>query len=355
MKNTILVPLDGSPLAEQALPHAVALARKTGSELLLLSAVQPLETWMEAAGAFPTGTNWEEESRAAADYLSSQRENLQTQGIEARMIVMWGKAADCIRRAAATPGIDLITLTTHGRSGLPRLVLGSVASEVVRTASQPVLLVKATEQPTAQGEISRVLIPVDGSPMSESVIPVAEELARKLSAEIVLLRVITPPVVVYPGQAVPSARPVLEDIEAAANDHLDRLAVAVRHEGFKVDHEVVLGEATDAILEAADRYGVDLIAMSSHGRTGLSRLLMGSTADGVVRNSTRPVLIVRPQEIVKTQLPQEAAGIEIIEGVSVAPTLVPPPTVSEFAVPAEANGIRKTPAQAHRPERRALQ
>ena len=354
MKNVILVPLDGSTLAEQVLPHAVALAKKKGSQLLLLSAVEPIETWAEAAGAFAPGAHWEDESRAAADYLSDRQENLRAQGVEARTIVMWGKAVDCIRRTAATLGVNLIAMTTHGRSGLPRLVLGGVASEIVRTASQPVYLVRAGEEPADYREVSRVLVPVDGSPMSESVIPVAKEFARQFGASLVLLRVITPPAMVYPGEAMPSAQPLLEGIEAAANEYLDRLAVGVRNEGLKVDYEVVLGDATGAILQAADRHGADLIAMSSHGRTGVARLLMGSTADGVVRHSSRPVLIARPEEIVKTQLAEAApAGIEVIEGVSVAPTLVPPPNINEVAVGTIRSYPRPT-GNVKRPEQRSL-
>ena len=355
MTKTIIVPLDGSELSEQVLPCVAAIATKSGAEVVLLSAVVPVESWMAAEGVYPPGKPWEDEAKAASDYLSAVRDRLQDQGIAARPIVTWGKAAECIRQAAAASDMTLIAMTTHGRSGLPRLVLGSVASEIMRTSSHPVLLVKAAEHPPAYGDLSRILVPVDGSPMSEEVLATVEELARDAGSEIVLLRVVTPPVILYPGEAVPSTQPMLEDVEAAARNYVEQLASTVKHKGFAVQHEVVTGEASEAIVEAATRYGAGLIALSSHGRTGLARLLIGSTADNVVRQSATPVLIIRPRAVVDTQLRELApVGIEIIEGVSVAPTLVPPPEITEVPVAQQTRNPYATPAREHRPERRSL-
>lgn len=354
MNRNILVPLDGSPLAEQILPFVVALAR-SGAEVTLLSAVVPFDTWIDAGGVYAPTSFVEDEVKAAAAYLETQRQHLEAQEIVVHTTIARGAAAACIREVAAASDAWLIAMTTHGRSGLPRYVQGSVASEVVRTSSQPVLLIRATEHAVEHADLSRILVPVDGSAMSESVIPAAEGLARTVGAEIVLLRVVTPPMVLYPGEVVPSAPPVLDDLEAAARSYLVKLAAAVRHDGLRVQLEVVTGEATEAIVEAADRFDAGLIAMSSHGRTGLARALIGSTAEGVVRQSTKPVLVVRPKAVVDEQLSKfPPAGIEVIEGMSVAPTLVPPPEITETQLTGQTGHPHEVPAHSDRPERRSL-
>lgn len=297
MIETILVPLDGSELAEQVLPYAKMLASKTEAELVLLSAVVPVQTWL---GASSTRARWKEEAAKATSYLESVRQQISAAG-KVRTKVMWGTAADCIRDTADTEGADLIAMTTHGRSGLPRLVMGSVAGEVLHTARQPVLLVRAGQgQPPSEVNIKRILVPVDGSPLSASVLPFIESLAQRLDADLILERVVTPPVV---RRGLPVGLDLIED--AAAGVYLDKLGETIKRRGIKVQEEVSVGYPAQAILDAADRYSADLVAMSSHSRSAVGRWLMGSTADAVVRQAHRPCLVVRPPAVAAMHLADE--------------------------------------------------
>jgi nucleotide-binding universal stress UspA family protein len=297
MIETILVPLDGSELAEQVLPYAKMLAAKTEAELVLLSAVVPVQTWL---GASSTRARWKEEAAKATSYLKSVRQQISAAG-KVRTKVMWGTAADCIRDTADTEGADLIAMTTHGRSGLPRLVMGSVAGEVLHTARQPVLLVRAGQgQPPSEVNIKRILVPVDGSPLSASVLPFIESLAQRLDADLILERVVTPPVV---RRGLPVGLDLIED--AAAGVYLDKLGETIKRRGIKVQEEVSVGYPAQAILDAAARHSADLVAMSSHSRSAVGRLFIGSTADAVVRQAHRPCLVVRPPAVAAMHLADE--------------------------------------------------
>jgi nucleotide-binding universal stress UspA family protein len=340
MIDTILVPLDGSELAEQILPYAKTLAAKTRAELVLLSAVVPVQTWLGASG---TSARWKEEAEKATSYLESVRQQISAVG-RVRTKVMWGTAAGCIRDTADTEGADLIAMTTHGRSGFPRLVMGSVAGEVLHTARQPVLLVRAGQgQPPGEVNIKRILVPVDGSPLSASVLPFIESVAQRLDADLILERVVTPPVILYPGEVIPSALPVLDEIEAEARVYLDKLGETVKRRGIKVQEEVSVGYPAQAILDAADRYSADLLAMSSHSRSAVGRWLIGSTTDAVVRQSHRPCLIVRPPAVAAMDpAGEETAAVEVASGVPAAKKVVSAPSATD----ARERGPRKVSAPA---------
>jgi len=354
MTNRILVPLDGSELGTHILPLVRALAKKTRSEVVLLSVIVPLETWSEAVGGIDSDERIAQEAEVARAFLEWVKHELKKDGVVARGRVVFGRAAQSIQDVANEEGARIIAMTTHGRSGLPRLVLGSVADEVVRTSTRPVLLVRASETPATGVGFERILVPVDGSALSESVLPVIEELATTLDAELVLQRVIVPPVVLYPGQVAPSAPPVLDDIEVAVKDSIDVLAEGLRRKGFNVKCEVSFGYPAECILAAAAEYKVDMIAMSSHGRTGVGRWVMGSVADSVVRRADLPCLVIRPPEITKDQPRGGTSGVvEVTPGITVAKTVVPPPALAEHQLDPP-RGEQIPPVRPHRPERKGV-
>jgi len=349
MTRTIVVPLDGSELAEKALPYAVALAKKTGAHLLLLSVVAPMETWIAASGVYLSDERLAEEADAAQRYLASVQERLGRE--DTRTSVLYGRAAAAIREVAEAENAATIAMTTHGRSGLPRLVLGSVAGEVVRTSPTPVLLVPAGAGAGPEVTIRRVLVPLDGSELSEAVLPEVRDIASRFDAEVALLRVIVPPVALFPEQVMPSSLPALAEIEAGAKAYLDDVVTKLHGDGIKATAEVTIGYPAEAVLSAAADGKADLIAMSSHGRTGLGRLVLGSTADAVVRQARVPCFVARPAAVAAEQHLAEPAGVvEVIEGVSAARTIIPPPAFSE--VPAsEAPEPTPTVVRPHRPDR----
>ena len=142
----------------------------------------------------------------------------------------------------------------------------------------------------------RILVPLDGSALAEAVLPYAQELAKLSKAEIVLLRVAVNPAMEFSFSDPSIASKIVRDLEAEAKNYLDAICNRVEHEGIKTSYLIREGPIAEAILEDADAMEVDMIAMSTHGRSGLQRWVMGSIADRVVRHSTIPVLLIRPRQ-----------------------------------------------------------
>jgi len=280
--DRILVPLDRSTLAEAILPLAGALARAHKAELFLLEAV--------AAKAGRA----ESEEREARVYLARLSERLQDRGVSVvRVLVPHGKPDRAIAEAAAEHRVDLIAMTTHGRTGLSRLLVGSVAEAVVRHAPAPVLVVRS--RPSRGGQIRQVLVPLDGSELSAAILPVVERLAGPLEFVIHLLHAIEPLPAAAAGM---SAR--IEEIQAfreqEAEGYLDKVARTLEAEGLAVRRVVRVGPAVEAIQRYALEAAIDLIAMTTHGRTGLSRLLFGSVAEQVLRAVAIPLVLWKQRE-----------------------------------------------------------
>jgi len=281
--DRILVPLDGSALAEAILPLAGTLARAHKAGLFLLRAVPQKSGHGEA------------EEREARVYLARLSERLQDRGVsEVRVLVPHGKPDRAIAEAATEHRVDLIAMTTHGRTGLSRLLVGSVAESVVRHAPAPVLVVRG--QPSwGTGQTLKVLVPLDGSELSAAILPVVERLAGPLDLSIHVLHAIEP----LPASAAgASAR--FEEIqtfrEQEAEGYLEKVARAIEPEGLPVHRVIRVGPAVAVIQQYAQEAAIDLIAMTTHGRTGLSRLLFGSVAEHVLRAVPIPLVLWKQRE-----------------------------------------------------------
>jgi nucleotide-binding universal stress UspA family protein len=309
--RSILVPLDGSPFSEHALPAAVGVARRTGATLELVRVHEPLVpvvpgqlaavpiTPVASASAFDPRLE-ENHRRADESYLQSTAARVTAEsGLNARIKLLDGLPGEALAARVTERGADLIVMTTHGRSGLNRLWLGSVAEGLVRHVTVPVLLVKPGERkPDASARpFRRVLIPLDGSPLSESVMEPAIEVAGADEVKYTIVRVSEPvasPSVAGFGVAA-VAREEAEQMEHQINAYLDSVAERLRARGLDVERRPLLHvHAASAILHAAAEIGADLIAMATHGRGGLRRLLLGSVADKVLRGADTTVLLYRP-------------------------------------------------------------
>jgi len=343
MINRILVPLDGSKVSEQALARARSLASATESEIVLLTAIARQERWANADT--PT---WEaEEEATATGYLDVLKRELHDAGIRVSARVVWGRPADVIRQVADEANASLIVMTTHGRSGVARLLIGSVADNVLRTAERPLMLVRAQQEPASAASIQTILVPLDGSPFAEAGLPFVKDLALELSTNVVLTKTVVPPALLYGEQYLPSGNQVMETLEAEARDYLDEKSKPFEEDGVGVKTVVTDGFPVEAIITVADTYNADLIAMTSHGRTGPSRTVLGSVADGLIRQSHRPCLIVpvRPHSE-----PEQEIAAPAVLGIEPAPIVVPAPSVLE--TPGEEEPRAKAPgARPHRPER----
>jgi nucleotide-binding universal stress UspA family protein len=296
MYDKILVPLDGSELAEVALPYAEELAGRLGSEGTLLYVSESAEGQYHRIPQFYMEETAKATRRGAERYL----EKPEGKAIKVESAVLVGHPADEIVAYADKEDIGLIVMATHGRSGIKRLALGSVAEKVVRTAKQPVALIRAKgARPDVRekGMLNKALVPLDGSKESEAVIPYIEELASKLKGEVVLLQVLAQTYHVITGgegiSEIPYTDEEMEPLRASAGDYLKTVAGGLEGKGITTRSEVRVGAVAEEIIKLADELYVDMVAMSTHGRSGVSRWAFGSIADKVLHAGNTPLLLVR--------------------------------------------------------------
>jgi nucleotide-binding universal stress UspA family protein len=290
MLETVLIPLDGSALAERALPLAQQLANAAKGRLRLLWVV-PSET----GGA--SGARAEEADKAEAiHYLQKVADRLAPANVD--LEVRAGDPATEILACLAESKADLVVMSTHGRSGLGRWIYGSVADQVMREAPVPVVLVSATcaMRPWPTEHPPRVLVSLDYSELSEAVLSAVRELAATIGAEIILLSV-TPLLVTADPTGMAYVGYDLDADLADRKQYLEGVAARLREAGFTVTCRSTLGFVDSEILQAAQEEDATLIALSTHGSGGVTRVLMGSVATGIVQRATTPVLIVRPAEV----------------------------------------------------------
>jgi nucleotide-binding universal stress UspA family protein len=281
MLERILVPLDGSELAQTVLPYVRGLAKSTGAGVRLLTVVKS-----------------ESEAKRASSYLKSKQGQLGVEAIETSVSVSTEGEAETILSEAESWNADLIAMSTHGRSGAMRWVFGSVADKVIHAATRPLLLVRSRpEEPIPEEvQIDRVLVPMDGSDLSLSVLPYVEGIAKALGASLVLFSAVAPPQT-YTGVeigAIP-ATSLIDEMMAQNQQFLTDLAKEIEGRGLKARSVVTTGYPVSEIVRAAQEVEAGLIAVATHGRSGVNRWIMGSVADGVVRRSALPCLIVRPE------------------------------------------------------------
>lgn len=297
MYTRILLPLDGSKTAEQVMPWALTLADrfKLPVELLTVVDVGRFLTSVEGARRFDTLV--EQSSRQGKAYL--ERISGRFVGRVVKRSVEQGTAAELIIEKAAADKSTLIAMTTHGRSGLNRWLLGSVAEKVLRGSTNPLLLVRAISGGRTQGEapLKSIMVPLDGSKLAEGVLPTGAKIAAKLDLEIVLFRAYTNPFSPFSGGSGPYAvnlDELMQQVRNEAGDYLEAKVAELRKQGIeKISYLLREGDAAEEIVAMAKDSSQTLIVMSSHGRSGLSRWALGSVTETVVRHSNNPVLILR--------------------------------------------------------------
>jgi nucleotide-binding universal stress UspA family protein len=298
--RAILVPLDGSAFAERALPVAAALARKLGASLHLVSVHDPASGFIDPATAAVASVELDQEIRSAQqEYLDQQAGAATAEGIPVVHELRTGEAAAELARYAEAGSIDLVVMTTHGRGGISRLWLGSVADRMVRRSARPLLLLRPDAGGTLDELLADVLVPLDGSVRAESVRGLVSALAGA-DGTLHLVNVVLPPFRFLPPPAPGIAYPESEPVQRSAlyaYRYLRRLARPLREAGRKVATEAkVAADPAAEILAYAARHDVGLVAIATHGRGGLDRWMMGSVADKVVRSGTAAVLVVPTHE-----------------------------------------------------------
>jgi nucleotide-binding universal stress UspA family protein len=303
MYSKIVVPLDGSPAAECALPLVRTLARRLTLPVTLFGVIDLREISRDVTAAdgllFLDGMV-AQESRRMADYVNKMAESL---GAVALTAPSDKGAAETIVETAAADKNSLIVMATHGRSGLNRFLLGSTAEKVLRASDNPVLLVKATETAVGAGEaaLTSIVVPLDGSELAERVLPAVTELAQKLDLEVILMRAYAIPYGAYSaGEGFYDPvhlETLLTMVKQEAFEYLETKVAELQRQGLsKVSFVAKEGLSADEIIKLARETPANLVAMSSHGRSGVKRLVLGSVTETVVRHSGDPVLVLRATE-----------------------------------------------------------
>ena len=286
----ILWPTDFSQGAEHAFPHAAALAHWHDAELHILNVREgETEVRQDMAEQFPlsSGTlgNLLHSGDPPSQPIDLEALSLQQEQVDAP------SPAEAIVSYADEHNVDLVVTGTHGRRGLQRMLIGSVAEEVLRTASCPVLTVRAGEEPASAWNVRNILAPVDFSDESTTAVRHAKELALTYGAQITLLHAVEE--VMYPSAYgmemadVPGPEVVQRVERSLAN--MAREEIGYEH----VIAETTIGYAPSVILDYEKENDVDLIVIATHGRSGLERLLLGSVTERIVRRSSVPVFIVK--------------------------------------------------------------
>lgn len=336
MFRTIVVPLDRSAFAEWALPYALEVARATGAGVRL-ALVHYLPPWGSAEN-MPASIYEEAEEQireSESSYLNELAGRLaRDTSIDVRAHMLDGPVAPTLRAFAEEAHSDLIVMSTHGHGGLKRAWLGSVTDALLRQVAVPLLLVRPPEdlgvgnhrsaeprdtpevepptpEPAAEAagvagaskRLTHMLIAVDGSTIADEASHRAGELATRCEAKATLLRVVHPPLHVtssFLPHVVRLNREELERREAEATVQIEQLAGTLREHGLRAGERLVVDfHPAEAILREATDLGADVIAVGTHGRGGVRRLVLGSVADKVIRGSSLPVFVL-PAHAVET-------------------------------------------------------
>ncbi len=283
----ILLALDGSELSEGIVPFVQGLAKAGRGQVTVLYVANPEENPAAAKARF--------KGVMPSAYLNGVAGNLKDAGITADTAELSGKPADEIVNLAKKKKYDLIAMSTHGRAGIGRLVYGSTTDKVIHSTGLPMLLNKPQAKKTANGALRVAVAPLDGSELGESVLPTVEEFASRLAVTVALIRVVPTATMAFAGVDPQAYDPrINEYMMESATEYLKEKAEALRTRGVKVTTKAVRGDAANNIIDYASDMPGSMVVMSSHGRSGVGRFVLGSVADRVLRASPRPVLLLRP-------------------------------------------------------------
>lgn len=309
MNAPILVPLDGSTFGENALPIAMSMARRMKAPLTLMHVHSLLDATYAELQVFDNTLDQELRNRER-DYLHTIQKQVQDRlSVPVTVRNVDGDVAIAISEQIESLRAGWLVMTTHARGVMGRFWLGSVTDELIRSTTIPILAVHPgdkTPDLVKDPALKHLLIPLDGTPLAEQILEPALAFGKAMEADYTLLRVITP---VYPvtlpaepaifGSVASDMMDRVEKMHAElkkeAGAYLEKVAARLRGEGVKVNTRITIEEQPGvAILDNA-KAPIDMIAIETHGRGGLSRLLLGSVADKVIRGSALPILVHRPK------------------------------------------------------------
>lgn len=309
--NNIIVPLDGSELSAQALPAASIMARASGASMTLLRCFDPIPQWQvdTGQGRFRGSMALAEHDRVSA-LLRAEQQLLEKRGVDAPITVLAreGPAPESIINLANQQPDALIAMSTHGLGGFSRMLTGSVTAKVIRAVCNPTLIVRCNERdcPVVPHHFENIIVPLDGSDFAENALPYARDLAAAFGARLTLAR--TTPDSEYfrmntewgAAHEVSTTKHFDPENMAArlsetAKAYLWRKAdeLSAQHQSFDVEAVHRLNAPSETVIGLTQQLDNALVVMSTHGRRGIGRALLGSVADRIVRHSQAPTLLVR--------------------------------------------------------------
>lgn len=304
MFTRILVPLDGSELAEQVLPYVRILGKGLQARVELLRVFEPVSPSL----ADPAHGLYLDRIIASVrtqmqDYVENVAASLRKDGLTVSTIVHEGNPAASIVQEAETIPDTLVAISTHGRSGITRWVMGSTTDKVLHATSHPLLIVRVRDRPVVGPGVIRlnsILVPLDGSTIAEQALPYAGALATALGLNVILLRVTLSaedyplPASDFAGYPLSRIEGLIEMADAEAREYLETVCEKLREQGVdSVEGCVVHGHPGGTIIDMTRQIQDCLVAMTTHGVSGLDRWIRGSVANRVVRHSVDPVLVIR--------------------------------------------------------------
>jgi nucleotide-binding universal stress UspA family protein len=317
MSNALLLPLDGSPFAEAALPQAVAVASRMQATLHLVRVRQ-----FHAVAAGPMVAAEEEDREAVAGYLDRIAERVgRISQVPVKPAILEGPVVETLDEYVQRERIALVVLSTHGRRGLSRVRLGSVADALLHRLRVPMLAVRPPEgaadvdfvTPVAPG-CRAVIVGLDGSALAAAILPTAEAYAAMWRAPLQLVRVVQPPLPAIASglEFAPPAPPdpaLLPQIVRAAQEELELQVRSLEKRGCPASaHVEVAATAVEGLRAVCGRSPGAVLAIATHGLSGLKRLLRGSVTDALLHDAPVPLLIWRPTpDEVDSALDREAA------------------------------------------------
>jgi nucleotide-binding universal stress UspA family protein len=322
MRRTIIVPLsdprhEPDGVSEEAIPYARLLAGRTGADVVLVSIIDTpvresyveLDDWAEPYKALVCGTR---DPRRAERLRYLEGLAARFDELEVQVVVQYGEPADEILHVARRFPLPTIVMAGHGRSGVRRLILGSVALEVVKEAHCPVLIVPAPEARRAMplpGALRKVLVPIDDTFLAEPVLDATLAALGTRDVELHLLEVSEP----IPARPDVVAHEHYEATREPQAHFLRRVAEELRRRGYDVTWELRIGEPSEEIARAVEEAGIDLVAMPTDGRSGFNRLIFGATSERAAEHRGVPILLVHPTRHALQQATEAARVVRVSE------------------------------------------
>lgn len=306
----VLVPLDGSALAKQAIPYARYLAGATG-RITLLRVVEESADLRLAAGLAAVPPNmihdWiMSEARKLLNDVADELRQTPLVDVDVDTVVLYGDVSEIILQTAEKRRVDLIVMTSHARGTIGRAAFGSVADRVSRTSTIPVVITRPEDEPSGDGDgiIRRIIVPLDGSELAHEAIPVAKDIALRLGCPVRIIHVIDTVTFYLAATGMLVTQPMLDEWHEAARSMLEPTVTELRSAGIETSLDIYDGSPTQLLLTIAA--SGDLIVMTSHGRSGLTRWVLGSVAEKLVRSAPAPVCVVPARPPALTTSGQES-------------------------------------------------